>query len=399
MAVENQVDRLHSGRPLRSIPGAIPIRLPHRPDVLAKTLQLLCGEVDDRIGGGCRLAPLGRVTSAPSPPLTELRVVAVYVHGFEGVASRGLLCIAGAGGEIEGLRDPPPRAAPAPPATSLLYEPVLRQGLEMPRHVAGAVVQQFSCPGGREGTFRDAGLREGRCAWDGQRHACGGRRPPCRASGTGRWRARVRSSNAAQRRVGSCQPEAQLDQEPTRGLSHRALAPRPPVRRSEPRRWVLAALRVRPAGLPEARRQAVTATDARDTPFLRPLITRSLVTRVLVTSTLVNEPVRQTLPSRMGPPSARPCPVHTRAAHRWSPHCRRFSDRDGAPLRSPSMPIGATCGPGGSIGSGPSTRSFRPMTARPRSAPNSVTAASSSATPSATRSKTATAGSRPPPSG
>ena len=277
MAVEDQVDRLRSGRPLRSIPGAIPIRLPNRPDVLAKTLQLLGGEVDDRIRGRCRLAPLGRVTPAPSPPLPQLRVVALYVHRFEGIASRGLLGIPGAGRKIECLRHAPPRAAPAPTAPASSTNPYLARvwrchdmlpGLSSSSSAARVAV--------RGPSRRRASSRAMRMGWATARirrasTTLSSERDGALAGSGSAHRTELSGEWGAARRMPRSTRNQPVDSRTERWPLGRRLG-----------RSVAAPLGVgrapsRPDGLARARRPAVTATDAREPPFLRP----SPITEVL----------------------------------------------------------------------------------------------------------------------
>src|ERR1700733_1371696 len=91
------------------------------------------------------------------PPFAQTRDDLVGEDGFEGFA--GGACLGILAGRLEAVRDrrEPPGPATALAAACFLDVAVLGQRLKVPRHVAGALVENFARAGSRQLAFAAEG--------------------------------------------------------------------------------------------------------------------------------------------------------------------------------------------------------------------------------------------------
>ena len=118
-------------------------------------------EISDRVGHERGTPPLHRVGQTARPPLAELACAAFQESALQRFTGGGRLGIGHAC--LERLR--PAREAPRTAATAalagLLDEAILRQGLEMPRHIARALAEQLRRTTGGDLSIASHRLEEG----------------------------------------------------------------------------------------------------------------------------------------------------------------------------------------------------------------------------------------------
>src|ERR1700729_1024865 len=186
MAEGHDLDGFRAGGPFRLVRRASGEPPQQVVDVFVELLHLIgreIGRVVDRKGG---LAPFQRVRATLRPPRPQALVDALMERRLQRVLGGRIFRVGFGRFEVNGDVHDAPWTAPAPSTPGLLDKAVLRQGLQVPGHVARAVVEQLGRSSGRQRPFAHYGLEQGNTHGVGQRsHGTRIRDIPPTTRGTG----------------------------------------------------------------------------------------------------------------------------------------------------------------------------------------------------------------------
>src|SRR3984885_5705272 len=140
MSVRVEVNRDGAGGPVRLV-LTLRVAIVDREYLVHHLGELWSREVCDRVGHEGGSPPFHRVSQAPRPPFAHLLGGTLEEGPFERLAGGRRLGVSHARLEAPRLAGGSPRTAAPAPFASLLHEPVLGQGLEVPRHVPGALTE------------------------------------------------------------------------------------------------------------------------------------------------------------------------------------------------------------------------------------------------------------------